>query len=810
MTLMALLLIATVVRADLPGTGSWEKFSTFNGVNKIVDTPDHVYYISGGSLFDYNKKEDTTAGYTSANKLSDDNVVIMEYNRDRKFLAVGYDNCNIDLVYDNGKTVNLPDIRDAVIEKEKHIKAITFSGDRMLVSTTFGLVIYDTKRGQVIDSGQYDKGVIGAVQTGDYILVNYGDYYLYGIEAGKSIRSIENFKKICWLNTSGFMPLNDRMAVFTGYEGSGIITVEDSKTDKVTKTIDATLHTQPSIVYEPLMKTASGDVLFVRSNIVNKFDGKSGAVSAVKPLPTVLNNCRLGIDSGLESVWAGDASGIGNYDMSGVNVTVKSDKSKPMGACSVAMPAFMSVSNDGRRIFVTNRGAGLRKPGGDGYGGAGMTVRQYTDVIIDGKLSEVTAKADSKTYSMGQQFKDADGKLYITNPQHVVADPDEEDVYFIASGSEGVFKVKGDKVVGQYSTANAPLTEPYGIFCYDLGFDKEGNMWVMTRATDSNESGLIMLPAAKRKLNPSQVTKSDWKKSVMRGVNLQKEGTLLICKNSNMIIMSDGGYETGLYIIDTKGTYNNTADDRFIQLNSFTDQDGKAFKPLYVLSLLEDSRGRVWVGTNDGIVEITNPSNLMSGDFTINHLKVPRNDGTNYADYLLTSQYIFDMTEDTSGRKWVATSESGIYVVSANGDEIIENFTNSNSPLTSNLVNCIESDPLSNIIYVGTQQGLLRYASTSSPGYDSYDEVVAYPNPVRPDYTGWITIKGLMDNSLVKIADAQGGVVYQTMSEGGMATWDGTNSSGARVKTGVYYVYASQGGEGGSSGKVVTKILVVN
>ncbi len=71
-----------------------------------------------------------------------------------------------------------------------------------------------------------------------------------------------------------------------------------------------------------------------------------------------------------------------------------------------------------------------------------------------------------------------------------------------------------------------------------------------------------------------------------------------------------------------------------------------------------------------------------------------------------------------------------------------------------------------------------------------------------------ITIRGLMDNSLVKIADAAGNVFKSMRSNGGMATWDGCNASGERPKSGVYYVLASQNENESSSG-VVTKILVI-
>ena len=93
---------------------------------------------------------------------------------------------------------------------------------------------------------------------------------------------------------------------------------------------------------------------------------------------------------------------------------------------------------------------------------------------------------------------------------------------------------------------------------------------------------------------------------------------------------------------------------------------------------------------------------------------------------------------------------------------------------------------------------------------EDLSDVYAYPNPVRPDYTGWITVTGLMDNTLVKIADAAGNVFFQGRSEGGMLTWDGCDANGDRVRTGVYFVFASHGASGESSDNCVTKIMVIN
>ena len=130
-----------------------------------------------------------------------------------------------------------------------------------------------------------------------------------------------------------------------------------------------------------------------------------------------------------------------------------------------------------------------------------------------------------------------------------------------------------------------------------------------------------------------------------------------------------------------------------------------------------------------------------------------------------------------------------------------------NSPLSSNTVYQVCCNPNSNSVYLTTPAGLYEYFSDSSPAEPTYDNIYAYPNPVRPEFMSDVTIMGLMDNSLIKIADASGFVIRQLKSTGGMATWDCCDQNGERVKTGVYMVLCSQAN--GSGEAVVTKIAVI-
>lgn len=200
-----------------------------------------------------------------------------------------------------------------------------------------------------------------------------------------------------------------------------------------------------------------------------------------------------------------------------------------------------------------------------------------------------------------------------------------------------------------------------------------------------------------------------------------------------------------------------------------TDQDGNSFDPSYCSAICEDLNGTVWIGTSQGVMTISNPLNAMNDNMTVRRVKVPKNDGTNTAEYLLGSDLVYSISVDAANRKWIATEASGLFLVSADGTEILENFTTENSPLPTNKIYCVYADHLTGRIYVGTEEGLFSYVTNAMPSLDGYDNIVVYPNPVTPDYSGPIYVKGLMEGSLVKITDASGSVVCQGQAEGGLS-----------------------------------------
>ena len=192
----------------------------------------------------------------------------------------------------------------------------------------------------------------------------------------------------------------------------------------------------------------------------------------------------------------------------------------------------------------------------------------------------------------------------------------------------------------------------------------------------------------------------------------------------------------------------------------------------------------------------------------MNRIKVARNDGTNLADYLFNGTSVTGITADKQNRKWFSTIGGGLVCTSSDGREILYQLTTDNSYIPDNDVYGLCYIPTTNSILISTAKGLAEFFPSGSASGEDYDSVKVYPNPVRPDYLGWITIEGLIEGSIVKIVDASGSLVRELgPAEGGIVQWDATNLNYKRVGSGVYYVLASTSGE--ESLAKVAKILVV-
>lgn len=825
-------LVCALSAAAQLSPGTWQLYPNFCGFyyndntspydalySRVIDTPDNmVYILSGYNLHSYDKQNSELYSYTSQNKLSDYRIVNYYYNYDSKYLVLCYANCNIDLLYDDGRVVNLPEIKQFNTNITKSINDVQFLGDKMYVATTFGIVVYDNSKYQVVESGIYNIDISAAFPVNDklYILYkatgsNNKELYVAALEGRHN--SLDSFTKVdnSVANLQSFLKIGDY--TYLAMTNKRVVYTLSINSESNTRTMTNTGQTNLSNFFT---RSAIGGT-FVNNNGQYVVFNSLGQKESVTDLPDNFKKASATGWNGLSSLWFSIKYSISNYDLSGDVPTVKISDFAPKGFNCVA-PAYMFPSNIPGAFYVSNLGY-------SNYCTAGITtghgdwIAQTTDFVNGDNIVDVSCREATLDFWYGTTYQGyCDDKRLYGGPTGFAEYPEDPSITFTASQFEGIYKVKDNKQIGLYDWTNSPFTTQGGwnSRVFDVQFDPEGNLWVgfWCNFGSDNFGPYAILPAEKVKLDPAEITADDWilstwsnpdDTSVSRGGPEMKS---IFHKSGLYMVSIDDIYLSGARFYKHNGTYTNTADDSAVSYSSFTDQDGNAFSATRSTCVAQDVNGHCWIGTTSGIIEVDDPAAAFEPNFTVRRPKVARNDGTEYADYLLSSELIHSIAVDPSNRKWIATDASGVYLVSADGSEIIDHFDMNNSPLTTNTVYSIYCDPTSNKVWFGSKEGIFCYSSTSAPGKEDYSEVYAYPNPVRPDYTGWITVTGLMDNSYVKIADAAGNVFFNGRAEGGMVTWDGCNASGDRVKSGVYFVFASENASGGSSA-AVTKIMVI-
>jgi hypothetical protein len=283
-------------------------------------------------------------------------------------------------------------------------------------------------------------------------------------------------------------------------------------------------------------------------------------------------------------------------------------------------------------------------------------------------------------------------------------------------------------------------------------------------------------------------------------INAPTIGDIIIARNGYKWVVLPRGF--GLFVLDDNGTPENFTDDRSVK-TLVRDNDNRIISNVY--SIACDLEGNIWVGTDQGPFIYYSPDRIFEEEITAFRIKIPRNDGTDLADYMLGTERITSMAIDGANRKWLGTSASGVYLLSPDGTSQIHNFNELNSPVLSNNISSISVDNKTGEVWIGTSQGVQSYRGNAIEGGEKFSGVYSFPNPVREDFPGNVTVTGLVRDTQVKITDISGNLVFETMSDGGMATWDLNNYKGQRVSTGVYLVFcASPDGK-----SVVTKILVM-
>ena len=258
----------------------------------------------------------------------------------------------------------------------------------------------------------------------------------------------------------------------------------------------------------------------------------------------------------------------------------------------------------------------------------------------------------------------------------------------------------------------------------------------------------------------------------------------------------------GLFVYNPGNSIDNLNDDnwKFLKVGA-----GSGNLPSNdVFTVTKDKNGFMWIGTSRGIGIVQCPEQVFQSPGCEAILPVVQQD--RFAGFLFQDEEVRTIAVDGANRKWIGT-RNGVWLISADGNKIIYRFTEDNSPLLSNDIKRIAIDNESGEVYISTFKGICSFRSTATETTASNNSVLVFPNPVPPGYSGTIAIRGIANNTIVKIAEMNGRLVYQTRALGGQAIWNGLNYKGEKVASGVYLVLIK---DDTGTDRMVTKIVMIN
>ncbi len=339
---------------------------------------------------------------------------------------------------------------------------------------------------------------------------------------------------------------------------------------------------------------------------------------------------------------------------------------------------------------------------------------------------------------------------------------------YLGTHGRGILQLNNGVPTKIFDETNSPLRKRGNLFNIISGLtsDKNNNLWVSNFDVDSTLHQFT--------------NKGEWI-SYKLPVNTNSKIIIDSRNNKWMVVLG-----AGILVLNDKNT-NNPTDDVILRLNNNKGQGNLPTNNVNDIAFTKN--GELLIGTDLGYVRVRNPNNIFTGgNFEAERTVVSVEEGTNLGGNILEFERVICIVVDGGDRRWFGT-DKGAWLYDKDGTTLLHHFTKENSPLPSNNILSIGINENTGEVFFGTDKGLVSFRADALPASKTIENLVIYPNPVKPDFDGDVAITGLIDNTLVKITDINGNLIYQTFSNGGMATWNCKTFSGDRPSTGVYLVF---------------------
>ena len=762
--LLTLFQFSTYISFAQTAVGDWQDHLSYRDAQSISEAEEIIYVGTEKAVFSYNKSNGIIKKISKVNGLSDVGIRKVIYNRQTKALVILYQNSNIDILKNN-RVYNFSEIKQKQINGDKNIYNCTFIGSDAYLACGFGIVKFDT-----------DK-------------LEFSDTYFIGENASQIVVNDITFdeNKIYAATNAGILYAYYNYSNLSDYKSWQKITnIENHENNfSIINYINNKLYTY---------QTNNRKIYINQNNDWNTYK----TLSYVKA-----------IEGDEEQTIVTQSSKIVIYETNG---TLKEEITNYQLEDSLynSRPYTTKISDNGN-LLIADRYTGLVIRNNDTY------TAYYPNGPYDNNAGQLLYK-HNRIYLTTGAFDRNGARQYhkpvinilnnnewksIVYPGNEVTDfysiyVDEQDPEHIYTGSwgRGVYEFQNDSLINWYERDNSTLENRMdggtGDYVQVAGIinDENNNMWFTNYYADKSISVLD--------------TEGSWYSTSYRNILTEKKIRKLYLTSTG--IKWADMFVHGLFAFDDKGTPDDFSDDDYKEFYPISSDATESEKEINCIA--EDKDNDIWVGTASGIFVYYNPESVFeTSDFRAERIKLTAAGNDTTTQYLLKTEAVMCIAVDGANRKWLGTLNSGVFLVSENGTDEIHHFDETNSPLPSNNIIDIKINEKNGMVYIATENGTVSYRSDATKGDDYFENVYVFPNPVRPNYNGKITITGLVDEVNVKITDISGNLVFETTALGGQAIWNGKTNSGRKVNTGVYMVFCTN--KDGSQTHV-TKLLFIN
>lgn len=749
---------------DYGSMQQWKTHFAYTNIEDVQLAPDRVYALSTGALFSIDRDDDAMTYYSKLNGLSSSSIHRIDYDSHTKTLVICYDDGVIDLMDAHENIYPVTDLYTKSLNASKLVQDVAFRDGKAYMAMSFGIMVMNIRKHEISDT--YYIGDHGSEVSVTAIAL-----------MGDSIYAAVEDKLYCANH-------NDNLMDFAYWHPRKI----GSKISRMLCRDNDIYLLMDSCIYRN-GKPYISDERFVS---LEAWEGHIHARAASHNIAEVTPDS-LHMFPELSFYWARCFKKEGNTYWIGTSTGLvhrfadgSEQKYRPNGPRSNRPYSLATSSNI---LWMVSGGRWAAE-----YQRSGELMR-FNGNQWNNTSHEYICKR------LGEDF-------WFHDFSHVAIDPADYDHIFVASYGCGLLEFTPDGAGRRYTHTNSPLTTIVpgnDHYCRvdALSYDADGNLWLTNTGNLATNIHVI---------DPSR----KW-----HSFNLYQGGQRIVLNTVNKIIVDNlrpnykwiasARVEAGIVLLNDNGTPYDPGDDRSIIRSLFVDQDGKGVSINSLHDIAQDHNGDIWLGTGEGIIVIEAGTDIFSSN-ACHRLKISRHDGTNLADYLLGTERINAIVFAGGNRIWIGTEASGVYLVhmvTKEGiyePEIIAHFTTLNSPMPSDCVLSIAIDSRGEV-YIGTAKGLVSYRGDATEPQETFNNAYVYPNPVRPNFEGTITITGLMDKTTVFIADAAGNVVCRTHSNGGTAIWDGKTQSGNKAHSGVYTIYCNTAD---GTGHTELKLLIMH